>query len=61
LKPGNGSGLLRHQGLGKRDELLADQNAEQADQSHDRRRRRADVEEAVDDTDEQTRRRGTKR
>ena len=54
LLPGSGEAAARIICLPDRDDLLADENAEQADERHQRRRRRAHVEEAVDDADQKT-------
>lgn len=55
VEPRDSCGLLAPDGFRKRDDLLADENAEQSHQRDDRRRRRADIEQAIDDADEQPR------
>lgn len=53
VEPRDSCGLLAPDGFRKRTDLLADKNAEQSHQRDDWRRRRADIEQAIDDADEQ--------
>jgi hypothetical protein len=49
--PGGEEASSRHHFLGDGHDLLANENAEQPDQRHQRRRRRAYIEKAIDDAD----------
>src|SRR5258705_12646878 len=53
LAPRGGEMRALHHALGHRDDLLAYEDAEQPDQRHHRRRRRAHIEQAVDDADQE--------
>src|ERR1700675_4217397 len=53
--PGTADRCARQHMFPDRDQLFADQDAEQAHQRHQRRRRRANVENTIDNTDQKTR------
>jgi hypothetical protein len=53
LLPGGAKGTPSNHLPSHRDDLLSNQDAEQTDESDNRRSRRADIEEAVDDPDQQ--------
>ena len=55
--PSGSEAVTREHCFPDRDNLFADENAEQPDERHQRRRRRANIEKAVDDADQNT---GTK-